>query len=138
MSLKLHFFQHFDWDLTHQVLLLYVLPSHHMNLRGPALKIAIHWTDICNCKFSAEVSLMLDNPYPVPPICKLNHSSVRFIQISRKITWKQLISFKESCLFWSDPRCFGPLNKFQHNKEITTAQIVSTLCFRFLWLCLKQ
>ena len=24
-------FQHFDWDLTHQVLFLYIFPSHHMN-----------------------------------------------------------------------------------------------------------
>ena len=31
-------FQHFDWDLTHQVLLLHILPSNHMNLERPAFK----------------------------------------------------------------------------------------------------
>ena len=33
-------------------------------------------TDICNCKLSAKVSLLLENPFPVPSLCKLNHISV--------------------------------------------------------------
>ena len=41
-------------------------------------------TDICSCKRSAKVSLMLDNPFLFPSLCKLNHVSVCFIQISTK------------------------------------------------------
>ena len=40
--------------------------------------------------------MTLDNPFPVPSLCKLNHISVCFIQISTKITCKQLIPFRES------------------------------------------
>ena len=57
-------------------------------------------TDICSCKLSAKVSLMLGNQFPVPSLCKLNHISVCFIQISTKITYKQLIPFMESHLFF--------------------------------------
>ena len=133
-------FQHFDWDLTHQVLFLYILPSHHMNLRDQHWKMLILWcrTDICSCKLSAKVSLMLDNPFPVPSLCKLNHISVFFIQISTKITCKQLIPFRESNVFFSvHPRCFGPVGKFQHNVKISieTAR-VSRLSFLFLRLSL--
>ena len=50
-------------------------------------KMLIRWcrTDICSCKPSAKVSLMLDNPFLVPSLCKLNHYiSVCFIKISTK------------------------------------------------------
>ena len=134
------FFQHFDWDLTHQVLFLYILPSHHVNLWETSIedwKMLIRWcrTDICSCKLSAKVSLMLDNPFPVPSLCKLNHISVCLIQISTKITCKQLIPFRESNIFfWSHPWCFGPLGEFQRNIKISikTAR-VSRLSFSFLW-----
>ena len=71
-------------------------------LERTALKMHILWcrTDICSCKLSAKVSLMLDNPFPVPSLCKLNHISVCFIQISTKITCKQLIPFTESYVFF--------------------------------------
>ena len=111
-------FQHFDWDLT-QVLFLYILPSHHMNLREQHdWKILIRWcrTDICSCKLSAKVFLMLDNPFLVPSLCKLNHISVCFTQISTKSAY----SLCESCFFWNHPRCFGPLGKFQHNIKSST------------------
>ena len=39
---------------------------------------------------------MLDNPFPVLSLCKLNHIS----QISTKITCKQLIPFRESYVFF--------------------------------------
>ena len=59
---------------------------------------------------------MLDNPFPVTSLCKLNHISVCIIQVSTKITCKLLILSSEShAFFWSDPRCFGLLGKFQHN-----------------------
>ena len=56
--------------------------------------------NICSCKLSATVSLMLDNPFPVPPFCKLNHISVCFIQFGTKITCKLLISFREINFFF--------------------------------------
>ena len=71
-------------------------------LERQALKMHILWcrTDICSFKLSAKVSLMLDNPFPVPHLCKLNHISVCFIQISTKITCKQLIPLRESHVFF--------------------------------------
>ena len=56
-------------------------------------------TDICSCKLSAKVSLMLYNSFPAPSLCKLNHISVCFIQIITKITCKQVIHFRESHVF---------------------------------------
>ena len=51
------------------------------------------WTDICSCKLCEKVSPVLDNPYTVPSLCKLNDISDCFIQISTRITCKQLIPF---------------------------------------------
>ena len=131
--------QHFDWDLTHQVLSLYVLSSNHINFRDQPWRLHILWcrTDICTCKLSAKESLMLDN------LCKLNHISVCFIQISTKITCKQLIPFRENHVllgfFGSDPRCFGLLDKFQHNIEISIKTTrVNMISVRFLWLWLNE
>ena len=117
-------FQHFDWDLTHQVLFLYVLPSHYQIIWTcwetslEDSKMLIRWckTDICSCKLSAKVSLMFDNPFLVPFLCKLNHISVCFIQISTKSAYSLL---GKQCFFWSHPRCFEPLGKFQHNIKIS-------------------
>ena len=114
-------FQHFDWDLTHQLLFLYILPSHHVNLWETSIedwKMLVRWcrTDICSCKLSAKVSLMLDNPFLVPSLCKLNHISLCFIQISTKSAYS--LQGKQ-CFFWSYPWCFGPLGKFQHNIKIS-------------------
>ena len=53
-------------------------------------------TDICSCKISAKVSLMLDNPFLVPSLWKLNHISLCFIQISTKSAH----SFGESNVFF--------------------------------------
>ena len=95
-------FQHFDWDLTHQVLFFTFCPAIIWTwLERPVLKMYILWcrTNICSCKLSAKVSLMLENPFPVPCLCKLNHISVCFIQISTKITCIQLIPFRESNFF---------------------------------------
>ena len=85
-------FQHFDS-------LCFTQQSYE--LERPLLKMHILWcrTDICSCKLSAKVSLMLYNPFPVPSLCKLNHISVCFIQISTKITYKQLIPFRECHVF---------------------------------------
>ena len=131
-------FQDFDCDLIHQVLFLYILPSHHMNLRDQPWRLEdahnIRWcrTDICSCKLSAKVSLMLDNPFLVPSLCKLNHISLCFIQISTKSAYS--LQGKQ-CFFWSHPQCFGLLGKVQHNIKISIKMTrVSRLCFHFLWL----
>ena len=117
LSLELHVVLTF-WlgsDTSGTFSLYFIQPSYELDLR--ALKMHILWcrTDICSCKLSAKVSLMLDNPFLVPSLCKLNHISVCFIQISTKSPANSLFP---SMFFWSDPRCFGPLGKFQHNIEI--------------------
>ena len=126
-------FQHFDWDLTQQVLFLYILSNHHidMNLRDQSWKMLILWcrTGICSCKFSVKVSLMLDNPFLVLSLCKLNHISLCFIQISTES--KLLIPFRESnVFFWSHPQCFGRCGEFQHSikisiKTVTKLQVIN-------------
>ena len=77
-------------------------------------KMLILWcrTGISSCKLSAKVSLMLDKPFPVPSLCKLNYINICFIQISMTITWKQLIPFRESNFFESIPGVLGRLVNF--------------------------
>ena len=103
-------FQHFDWDVTHQVLFLYILPSDHMNLRDQPWKMLILWCriDIRCCKFPAKVSLILDNLFLVPSLCKLNCISLCFIQISTKSPanclfpyGKAMFFLKSSPVFWA-------------------------------------
>ena len=110
LSLELHVYQHFDWDLTHPILFLYILASHHMNLRDQPWKMLILWcrTEICSSKYSAKVSLMLGNQFLVPSLCKLNHISLCFIQISTKSpenclfpSVKAMFFLKSSPLFWA-------------------------------------
>ena len=91
-------------------------------LERPALEnghTLLQRTNIFSCKFSVKVSLMLDNPFLVPSRRKLNHISFCFIQISTKSPAKLLVPFSESTVFfWGQPRCFGPLGKFQHNIKL--------------------
>ena len=107
-------FQDFDWDLTHQVLFLYIYfaqPSYE--LETPDLENAhtlAQRTDIFSCKFSVKVSLMLDNPFLVPSVCKLNHVSLYFIQISTKSPAKLLIRIRESTVFPSVLGCLVNFN----------------------------
>ena len=105
---------HHIYFLTHWVTLAIIW----IWLERRALKMHILWcrTGICSCKLSAKICLILNNPFPDPSLCKLNHISVCFNQISTKIICKQLIPFM---FFWSDPWCFGPLSKFQHKTEIS-------------------
>ena len=130
-------FQHFDLDLTHRVLFLYIYfaqPSH--KLERPALEnthTLVQRTDIFSCKFSVKVSLMVEYPFLVPYLCKLNHISLFFIQISTKSPPKLLIPFRESAVFfWSHPRCFRALGIFQHNIKIS---IKTARVFRLLVSC---
>ena len=112
-----------------QVLFLYIYfaqPSYE--LERPALENAhtlVQRTTIFSCKFSVKIALMLDNPFLVPSLCRLNHISLCFIQISTKSPAKRLIPFRESTVFfWSHPWCFGPLGKLQHNIKIS----IKTAC----------
>ena len=134
------FFQHFDWDLTHQVLFIciyFAQPSYE--LERPALENAhtlVQRIDIFSCKFFVKVCLMLDNPFLVPSPCKCNHISLCFIQISTKSPAKLLIPFRENTVsFWSHPWCFGPLGKFQHNIKISikTARVSRLSASCELW-----
>ena len=105
-------FQHFDWDLAHQVLFLYIyFPQPSYELERPALEnghTLVQRTDIFSCKFSVKVSLMLGNPFLVPSLCKLNHISICFIQISTKspanslfLSGKAIFFLKSSPVFWA-------------------------------------
>ena len=107
-------FQHFDWDLTHQV------------LRDQPWKMLILWcrTDICTCKISAKVSLMLGNLFLVPSYCKLTCKLQNQLH-AYSLQGKQ-------CFFWSHPRRFGLLSKFQHNLKIS---IKTALVFRLSVSC---
>ena len=108
------------WHIRH-FFYTFILPSHHMNLRL-ALENAhtlVQRTDIFSHKFSTKVSLMLDNPFLVLSLCKLNQ-----IRLSSRLAQNH----QQNCLFpsgkalfffWSHPRCFGPLGKFQHNIKIS-------------------
>ena len=111
-------FQHFDWDLTHQVLFLYIFPAiiwtWETSMTGKCSYVGAELTFV-----AAKVFLMLDNPFLVPSLCKLNHISLYFIQISTKSPAKLLTSFGESSFFLSHPQCFRPLGKFQHNMKIS-------------------
>ena len=102
---------------------LHFAQSSYDELERPAwLENAHSWwrTDICSCKISAKVSLISDNPFLVPSLCKLNHISVCFIQISTKSPGNSLFpSGKAIFFFWSHPQCFGPLGKVQHNINIS-------------------
>ena len=138
LSLELHVISTF-WlgsDTSGTFSLNFAQPSYE--LERPALKMHILWctTDICSCKSTAKVSLKLDNSFPVPSLCKLKHVSVYFIQISTKITWKQLIPFRESHVFMEMvPSALGCSVNFNVTEiSIKTAR-VSRLSFRFLWLC---
>ena len=97
-------FQHFDWDLTHQVLFLYIyFAQQSYELERPALEnthVLVQRTNIFSCKLSVKVSLMLNNPFLVPSLCKLNHISLCFIHVSTKSPAKLLIPFTESSGFF--------------------------------------
>ena len=88
-------FHHFDWDLTHQILFLYILPSCHMNLRDQPwrctyLNHKLNWT------ISAFVSFRL----------------------AQKSHTNSLFPSGKAMLFLSDPWRFGLFSKFQHNIKI--------------------
>ena len=116
------FFQHFNWDLTHQVLFLYILPSNHMNLRDQPWRCTY---------FGAELTFVAANFLQKYPWCYTIHFQFHLVvnwtisvfissRLARKSPKNSFIPFRESHVFvegLSDPRCFWALNKFQHNIE---------------------
>ena len=75
---------------------IFAQPSYERE--RPVLKMHILWCsrgDILSSKPSGKLP-MLGNPFPIAFLCKLNRISVWFIQISTKITCKQLIPIRES------------------------------------------
>ena len=112
-------FQHFDWDLIHQLLFLYIYfaqPSYELERQAlENAHILVQRTDIFSCKFSAKFSLMLDNPFLGPSLCKLNHISLCLIQISTKSPAKLLILYSlqgKHCFFKASPGVLGHLVNF--------------------------
>ena len=122
-------FEDFDWDLTHQVLVQHILPSHHMNLRHQPWRLTLLWyrIDIFSCKLSAKVSLMLDNPFPVASCLFVNWAISVFVssRLAQKSPANSLFpSQGKQCFLWSHPWCSGLLSKFQHIKiSIKTAHV---------------
>ena len=113
LSLELHVVSPF-WlgsDTSDTFSLYFAQPSYEL-LERPALRMHILWcrTDICSCKLSAKVSLMLDNPFPVLSLCKLNH-------ISRKV--------KSSPVFWG---CL-----FSNNITTLCRRLLINVFFATLW-----
>ena len=91
-------FQHFHWDLTIRYFFFIFCPAitwtWEISLEDAHSLVQIF------CRLYAKVSLMLDNRFPFPSRCKLNHISVCFIQISTRITYKRLIQFRKSHFFF--------------------------------------
>ena len=131
-------FQHFNWHLTHQEFFIYVLCScPSLKLERKALKMHIIWfkTDICSGKISANVSLMLGNPFLVPFLCKFKHISVYFMLNSMKINRPPNSWSPKATLFKVIPWCFEPFDNFQDKTDIyIKTGFVSRLSFFFLWL----
>ena len=99
LSLELHVVWTF-WlgsNISGTISLHFAQPSYELE---SGLTLLWYRTNICSCKLSAKVSLMLENPFPVPSLCKPSHISVCFIQFSTKITCKQLIPFRECNVFF--------------------------------------
>ena len=103
-------------------------------------------TDSCRWKLSSKVFLMLDNPFPVPFLCKLKHTSVHFIQKSMKSPANSLFLQRKPYFLKSDPRCFGPFGTFQDNKsfykdgpyfQTIFPFLVTMLKWTFSWFSLK-
>ena len=107
------------WNTRYFFLIYYPAKSYELDLK--TLKMHILWcrTDICSCKLSAKISLVLVNPSSVPSLCKLNNISVVSSRLARRSPTNNLLPIGKTMLFWSDPRCFGLLGKFQHNIEIS-------------------
>ena len=128
--------QHFDWDLTHQVLFLYILPSNHMNLRDHSWRCTY---------FGAELTFVAANFLQKYPWCQkilfqfhlfVNWTISAFVssRLARRSPANSLFPLGEAKFFWSGPQCLG-LGKSQNNTEISIKVArVSRLFFRFLWL----
>ena len=84
-------------------------------------KMVIRWCriDICSCKLSAKVSLMLDKPFLVLSLCKWTISAFVSSRLARNHLQAAYSLQGKRCFFWSHPRCFGLLGKLQHNIKIS-------------------
>ena len=90
-----------DDDTSGTFSLYFAQPSYE--LERPGLK-NWHLQLQTYCKSILDV---IGNPFPVPSFCKLNHISICFIQISMKISYKQVIPFRESYFFEVIPGVLG-------------------------------
>ena len=83
-----------------------------------AWKMLIRWcrTDVCSYRLSAKLPLMLEKPFLVPSLRKLNHISVCVIQIRTKSPTNSLFP---SMFFLKSSPVFWLLGRFQHNINIS-------------------
>ena len=135
LSLELHVLSPF-WlgsDTSDTFSLYFAQPSYEL-LERPALRMHILWcrTDICSDKRSAKVSLVLDKFHLF-----VNWTISAFVssRLIRKSTSNNLFPSRKAMFFLIDPRCFGPLGKFQHNLKISikTAHVSRLSVSLWLW-----
>ena len=72
-------------------------------------------TDICSCKLSEKVSLILGNPFLVPSLCKLNHMYQRlFHPDQHEIIWHIEYFFFTFCpaIIWTWETSLGRCSYF--------------------------
>ena len=99
-------------------------PSIIYELERPALEdahtLVQNWHLLLQIFYKSHLDVR-HNLFLVPSLCKLNHISRYFIQISTKSPANCLFPSGKALLFffWSHLRCFGPLGKFQHNIKIS-------------------
>ena len=74
------YFKIFTGSDTSGTFSLYFAPPS-LQFERPVLK---YGTDFCSCKYSAKVSLMLDNPFLVSSLYKLSHISFVSSRLARK------------------------------------------------------
>ena len=134
LNLELHVVSTFwlESDTSGTFSLYFAQPS--LKLQIPALKMHILWciTDTCSWKLSANLTLMLDNPFPVPFLCKLKHISVFSSWTAWKSPANSWFPTEKTTFFKVIP---GVLGRSINNTEISIkTACVSRLSFRFLWL----
>ena len=122
-------FQHFDWNLTYQVLFLHSFPSHQLNVRDQPWRwpcFGAEWTFVV----AAFLKSISDVRQSIPSFISLSTTVFVFSRTASKSTANSWF-LSEGHVFKSNPRCFGPLGKFQDNTEISIKTIrVSRPSFR--------
>ena len=120
--------------MTLPVLFLYILPSHHLNLRNQPLSCT-YFAEELTFVAGSFLGKYLDIRQSISSFFQSSHSVPFFVNWSISACW---FTSEKAMLFWSDLRCFRLFGEFQDNIEISikTAR-VSRLLFCFFQLCLN-